>query len=292
MGRKVVTPLRYPGGKSQLTNFVTMIMELNHLYDNEIHKPHINTLVEPFAGGCGLSMELLSNGYVDKLIINDFDRGVYAFWKTLFTDTEWLIDTIWKSPITIDERIKHKKIYNDRHTADIRSLAFAVLFLNRVNRSGILSGGVIGGNDQSGKYKMDCRFNRESIIGKITNLAKYKDSVDVYNMTAIDFIRKFSNVADSLWFLDPPYYVKGAELYKEHMSGLDHKELSEVIKEELKTSKWLLTYDDCDKIRELYNDCSSTDIALNYSAAVHRKQSEFLVYGGLVIPTFKIINDE
>jgi putative adenine-specific DNA methyltransferase len=42
--------------------------------------------------------------------------------------------------------------------------------MNRTNRSGILKAGVIGGKNQNGTYKIDARFNKNSIIERIKKL--------------------------------------------------------------------------------------------------------------------------
>lgn len=44
--------------------------------------------------------------------------------------------------------------------------------MNRINRSGIIKAGVIGGMEKSGLWKLDARFNREDLIFRIEKCGK------------------------------------------------------------------------------------------------------------------------
>ena len=89
------TPLRYPGGKSQIIPLVVEILRENDMFYGEY--------AEPFAGGAGIAMSLLLNSYVDRIHINDIDPAVYAFWFSVLNHTEQLCDLIDEAPVTIDE---------------------------------------------------------------------------------------------------------------------------------------------------------------------------------------------
>lgn len=90
-----LSPLRYPGGKSQLYRFIRFTIESNNI-ENPIY-------VEPFAGGAGLAIELLLNDNVESIIINDFDVAIYSFWYNVLFRTEDLISLIENTPVTISE---------------------------------------------------------------------------------------------------------------------------------------------------------------------------------------------
>ena len=201
---KVYTPLRYPGGKSALAEFVWHTMELSGC--TEI--PYC----EPFAGGAGVAMSLLLQGKVKSVILNDLDTGIYSIWYAIFNDTEWFIEAISNADVTLVVREQQKKVYNELKDSYgySRDLAFATFFLNRVNYSGILTGGPIGGLEQKGKYKLDCRFNKESLIDKIKEIAKYRDNVQLFHMDAVELLKNQSNI---FVFADPPYCQAGDMLY-------------------------------------------------------------------------------
>ena len=214
---KIYTPLRYPGGKSALADFVWHTMELSGC--TEI--PYC----EPFAGGAGVAMSLLLRGKVKSVILNDLDTGIYSIWYAIFNDTEWFIEAINNTEITLAVREQQKKVYNELKNFDAYShdLAFATFFLNRVNYSGILTGGPIGGKEQKGKYKLDCRFNKESLIDKIKEIAKYRDNVQLFHMDAVELLKNQSNI---FVFADPPYWQAGDMLYE---ASVEHSKLAKVL---------------------------------------------------------------
>ena len=67
------TPLRYPGGKQRLAPFIRELLTANNLLGTEY--------AEPYAGGAGIAMELLINGEVSRIHLNDKDYAVYCFWR-------------------------------------------------------------------------------------------------------------------------------------------------------------------------------------------------------------------
>lgn len=88
-----VTPLRYPGGKSRLVPFVENLVEDNG----------IKTFIEPFCGGGGVGFSLLLSGKVEKLVINDLDKGIFAFWWAVLNETESLVKLVKETPITLEK---------------------------------------------------------------------------------------------------------------------------------------------------------------------------------------------
>lgn len=263
------SPLRYPGGKNKTYNYI------KHLIINN----DIRTYIEPFAGGASVALRLLINKDVDRIIINDYDRSIYAFWDVIMNDSERLIELILDTPITMEEWYKQKEIQNNKYDSDELSLAFSTLFLNRTNRSGIIKAGVIGGKMQDGKYKMDCRFNKENIIKRIKLIASFSKNIKVCNYDAKDFIEhEIKYTRKSLTFFDPPYYDKGPDLYTNFYTHDDHVELSKVIKNKMKNRYWILTYDIANEIEKLYGKHEHKRYYLNYSIATPSKGQEFMFF--------------
>ena len=272
---KVYTPLRYPGGKSALAEFVWHTIELNGF--TEI--PYC----EPFAGGAGVAMNLLLQGKVKSVILNDLDTGIYSIWYAIFNDTEWFIEAINNTEITLAVREQQKKVYNELKDSYgySRDLAFATFFLNRVNYSGILTGGPIGGKEQKGKYKLDCRFNKESLIGKIKEIAKYRDNVQLFHMDAIELLKNQSNI---FVFADPPYWQAGDMLYE---ASVEHSKLAKVLCES-KDIHWIATYDNNINVANVYEEygAHSKLFELQYSASRKRKELECMFYKNVAIESF------
>lgn len=272
---KVYTPLRYPGGKSALAEFVWHIIELNGFTDI----PYC----EPFAGGAGVAMNLLLQGKVKSVILNDLDTGIYSIWYAIFNDTEWFIEAINNTEITLAVREQQKKVYNELKNFDAYShdLAFATFFLNRVNYSGILTGGPIGGKEQKGKYKLDCRFNKDSLITKIKEIAKYRDKVHLFHMDAVELLKNQSNI---FVFADPPYWQAGDMLYE---ASVKHLKLARVLCES-KNLHWLATYDNNINVSNVYEEygAHSKLFELQYSASRKRKELECMFYKNVAIESF------
>lgn len=242
-----LSPLRYPGGKSKIYGRVKNLIESNSLCDK--------TYVEPFAGGFGIGIGLLHDDIVQTAVLNDYDSHIYHFWYAVLYQTDTLLEMIADTPITLDERERQKNVYRD-DSADEVSDGFATLFLNRVNFSGVIKGGPLGGLSQNSEYKIDCRFNKIEIAKKIEQIALLRDRIKLYNCDASELITRHlqGRINSSFFNIDPPYVKKGHKLYTNYFKEEDHKQLKEIIAEYLGDTHWIVTYDDCDLIRNIYKD--------------------------------------
>lgn len=272
------TPLRYPGGKAKLTNFIKLVFEENNLLDGHY--------VEPYAGGAGIALALLYQSYVKTIHLNDLNPAVYAFWHSVLNNNDALCRLIHDTPVTMDERDKQREVMLNPMQHDRLALGFATFFLNRTNRSGILMGGVIGGKDQSGDWKLDVRFNKPDLINRIEKLALYRSRIKLYNLDAADLI---SDVlprlpANTLVYLDPPYYVKGKGLYQNHYTHDDHKAIAKQVQKEIKLP-WIVSYDYAPEIMEMYAKSRGIVYGLSYSAQDKYEGMEAMFFSKkLVIP--------
>ena len=272
------SPLRYPGGKSRITNFVAKLIKDNNITGG--------CYVEPFAGGAGVALNLLFDGIVDRIFINDKDRSIYAFWDSVVNHTELFASRIDSINVTIEEWKKQKEIQLNKDYANIFDLGFSTFFLNRTNRSGIIMGGVIGGISQTGKWKIDVRFNKKSLIEKIKNIGKYRNKIHIYNMDAVDFLKEEVSDLDvkkTLVYLDPPYYVKGRQLYMNSFKHDDHVRIFETLKH--LEHYWLVSYDDQPEIRDIYNR-DSISYLLRYTAGRKYNGSEIMFASDNLIVDF------
>lgn len=266
------SPLRYPGGKTRLAGFLYKAVEKNFSENEKI------ILVEPYAGGAGASLKLLFSGKVDKIIINDLDKAIFAFWKIAVSDTDFLINKIRKENIDIEEWKKQKEIYNNP-SSSIKELAFATLFLNRTNRSGIIEGGPIGGMEQAGFWNVQARFTKNTIISRLEKIKEFKNKISVRNLDGIALLRQLEkNKCKNRYFifLDPPYYQKGKSLYLNHYIDKDHKKLLKLLKKS--SLKWVMTYDDVSYIQNLYDKFKKNKFTINHSAFEARQGKEILIF--------------
>ena len=269
------SPLRYPGGKTQLSPFVIDLVRANNLYGG--------VYAEPFAGGAGIAWRLLLNGDMTEVWLNDINPAIFAFWNTVVNRPDQLCERILRTDVTIEEWHRQRSILNDPQ-ANRLDLAFATFFLNRTNRSGILKGGVIGGKEQSGNYKLDCRFNKDDLIHKIQRIHVYREVIRLSRLDAEKCIRKWAKELPrrALLNIDPPYFTQGRDLYLSFYNPEDHTRLAKLV-HNLEVP-WMLTYDDAPEIEALYFDLPIYRKSLIYCAQVKRRASELMVLAPMLRP--------
>lgn len=275
---RTTSPLRYPGGKSCLLDLTSQILILN--------KADRREYAEPYAGGCGLALSLLFGGHVSDIHINDIDPSIWAFWHCVLNETEKFNELIASTPVTIEEWLSQREFLRSQDCTDTLRLGFATFFLNRTNRSGIIKGaGVIGGLQQKGNYKLDCRFNKDGLIKRISRIKKYADRIHLTNLDAIDFLKNKKGYMSSKTFfcIDPPYYKKGSSLYTSFYNPSDHADVANAILS--LEHPWMLTYDDTPEIRSLYKDRRQYCFGINYSLQNRRTGTELMIASkGLRLP--------
>ena len=277
---RYVSPLRYPGGKSQLTNFMKSIFALNNLNGGHY--------VELYAGGASLGLHLLFGGHADHIHINDLNSSVFAFWNSVINDTENLCRRIRDTPVDMDHWRLQRAVQENPTQFSTLELGFSTFFLNRTNRSGIIMGGVIGGKEQNGDWLLDVRYNKTKLIERIEKIAENKDHITLHNRDALELLQELSTKLPekSLIYLDPPYYSKGRRLYTNNYHHDDHATVAAAIKQI--NRRWIVSYDNVARIRKLYEGFDKIAYRLSYSANDHYLGSEVIFFcPGLIIPATK-----
>lgn len=268
---RFTTPLRYPGGKGKLTNYILKLIDINGLSGCDY--------VEPYAGGAGVAINLLLAGRATNVHLNDLNTAIYCFWHSILEETERFCSLIDSTPVTMVEWYKNKDIIANQANYSALEIGFATFFLNRTNRSGILLGGVIGGKEQSGKWKLDARFNKSDLINRIKIIASKKANIHIYNQDAKLFldnvVPKFKK--DTLIYLDPPYYVKGKGLYQNHYGHEDHLSIAKTIKQN-NMHPWIVSYDNTEEINDMYSGLRKVEYGINYSAQSRYQGPEVIFF--------------
>lgn len=272
-----LSPLRYPGGKTQLYPFVKEILKQNKMLGE--------TYIEPFAGGAGLAIKLLLNNDVKRIIINDLDFAIYSIWYCILNYTDDFCQRIKDIDVSVDEWDNQRNIYYSQ-TQSIFDMGLSAFYLNRTNISGVITGGIIGGREQDGTYKIDARFNKVALIEKIKNIAQQRDKITLTNLDTFDFLSEglLNHYYKTFINFDPPYVIKGSQLYQNAFTKEDHKALSTLISKS--SRKWIVTYDICPLVEELYYKFRKAQISVNYSASNSGKAKEYVFFSNnLVIPS-------
>ncbi len=271
------SPLRYPGGKANLTPYLRTIIQ-------NLGIEHCSYF-ELFAGGAGAALNLLFTNVVNQVVLNDADSHIYSFWKSILEQTDEFIQLLETTPTNMESWYHQRDVYNEPENHSMLEIGFSTFFLNRCNRSGIITkAGPIGGFEQKGQYKIDCRFNKTNLIKRIKSIADRRENIEIYNEDTLKFInnhRQRLQRQDSFLYLDPPYFVKGKSLYLNYYTEKDHEELRNLMSE-LRGLNWMISYDDVQEIRDLYAGFNSSIHTLNYSLQTKRSTNEFFVFSDTI----------
>lgn len=234
-----VSPLRYPGGKTALYDFFSNLIEENSLKGIEYS--------EPFAGGAGLALKLLVNGFVSKINLNDLDRAMYSFWYILLEHPEDFISWLKSVEINIENWNYYKTMQTKSNS--IFELGISTFYLNRTNVSGVIKAGPIGGKKQESQYKIDSRFNKVELLKKIDLIHKFKNNINIYNLDGKDFLNNLDQKSH-IFYIDPPYVEKASGLYMNFFKEQQHIELEKNIQQ--LESYWVTSYDTSPLISKIY----------------------------------------
>ena len=266
---KKASPLRYPGGKSAMAGLLGDIRRLNGLGDRAV--------AEPFAGGAGASLTLLYLEETHRIYINDMDLAIHNFWWTLVNRPQPFLNLLSRTRVCLAEWRHQREVYRDGGRVSRLRRGFAAFYLNRCNRSGIImNGGPIGGVAQAGKWKLDARFNKAELRERCEKVAEYRERIRVSCDDGIDFIGGL-DPERTFFFIDPPYFGKGRMLYLNSLNANYHAKLAAYLMT-ISAGAWVLTYDDCPEIRQMYHSWAAIrPFSLRYSAAKRRTGKEILI---------------
>lgn len=273
------TPLRYPGGKQRLSPFIDELLECNGLVGGHY--------AEPYAGGAGVAIELLLSGRAAHVHLNDSSIHIFAVWHSITTDPEGFCRQISAASLNIEDWKRHREVVRHPHEHHLSELGFSTFYLNRCNRSGVLTAGVIGGLAQVGRWRIDARFPRNELVRRVETIAAKAECISVTNMDAEVFICEHVPAhlpSNSLVYCDPPYYERAERLYLNTYAPHDHVRLARVIQNQL-TRRWLVSYDGHPDIVALYAGRRKFEYSLQYSATKSYRGREIFIFSdGLVIP--------
>lgn len=247
--KKRLSPLRYPGGKSKLIDFIGA----------EIDPDQLKTVISPFTGGGSVELALLESGLTNHLILNDKDPDVYNFWHTILTTPDAFIEHIQQHPLSEAlYQTAHDYMLGAKHLAHNQiEQAFLFLINNRCSFSGIYNAGRMGGKNGSLK-DLSQRYNPTTIIKQITMLTDLKTrenvTIEVFNESYETIIETYAWLSNATFFIDPPYITEQAQsIYRHSFNDGHHHSLFRQL-----NSYWhshpgpdlLLFYDNHERINE------------------------------------------
>lgn len=240
--------------------------------------PRPTIYAEPFAGGAGAALRLLVDEQVRAVRINDLAPGIAAFWRCVFYDTERFARKIESAVVDLEQWKQARQIFESPFGQEDLELGFATFFLNRCNRSGILTARPIGGMNQTGKWKIDARFNRVDLAERVRRLGQYRRRVQVSQLDGREFMRTLQPLgSDAFAYVDPPYIVQGENLYLDSLSYDDHRLLAAELR--ASSTPWMLTYDVSERVtEELYAGLRMARFDIAHTAQRQHIGSEIVVF--------------
>ena len=261
-----ISPLRYPGGKSKACKIIDEIIS------KEFDLKNFNKLISSFFGGGSFEF-YMQNKYGYNLIVNDKFEPLMNFWKQIKENNQVLYQKLNEiNEITKEDFTNYKKLLNNINELELNR-AIYYFIINRCS---------FNGSSLSGGFSLEAskkRFTKSSIERlKKLNLSK----LDLFNENFEDFLNKEELFIDdkTLIFLDPPYYLeeKSNKLYGnlgDLHKDFNHLALFNLIK--IKRN-WILTYNNCDFIKNLYKDYKIIDnIKWNYGMNKSKKSNEIII---------------
>lgn len=270
---RYLSPLRYPGGKASLTGYLGSLIDLNDLRGCSYY--------EPYAGGAGAALGLLRSEVVSEIFVNDADERIGAFWSAVLDHGNRFVDQIFTIPLTITEWRKQREICSHPEQHDRFDVGFAAFYMNRCNRSGVLTGsGPIGGYEQNGKWRLDVRFSRSGLAERVIALSRLRECIHLSQLDALIFLKKKiprgGRRSRVFVYLDPPYVNKGQRLYLNSYTERDHASLARHMASQ-KIMPWLMSYDDTTLVRHLYKNQKIASLPIRYSLQTKRSAEELII---------------
>lgn len=267
---------RFPGGKKKLRkNIISKLSEFSG-YD---------LYIEPFFGGGSIGLDFIKNSDVKSIWMNDKDFALSCLWTSVIKCPSLLKYYVRNFTPSVDLFLEYKKyllsdLSFENKFSKIVEIGFKKLAIHQISYSGlgVKSGGPLGGIYQKSKYKINCRWSPEYICKNIDYYNNVFTNLDVKHncCTFFDFEEVFKNKNTSLIYLDPPYFEKGSELYQYSFLEEDHVRLSKILQET--NHHWLLSYDDCEQIRDLYSWATIQECPVTYTINGSIKKQELLIY--------------
>ena len=244
------SPLRYPGGKTRAVKLLT-----------ERLPKDTKTLLSPFFGGGSFE---LSTGLGVKA--NDLFGPLYTFWSVLKSNPEELEKRV-RALMPVEKETFKRLRTTIMDIKDPIDVAAAYYVINRCSFSGSTFCGGFSKEASTGRLN-------ESSLKTLRSLKL--DKVTFSNLDCCEFLERNPESPGTFVYADPPYYISSYIYGKDgdmHES-FDHAKFANTIK---KRKDWLMSYNDCEYIRELYKDCIIESVSWSYGMNASKPSSEILI---------------
>lgn len=267
------SPLRYPGGKTRACRI------LDEIVASRFDVKNFDTLISPFFGGGSFEF-YMQNKYNYSLVVNDKFTPLYNFWKQVKTDKFELCRKLRGIPTVSKSDFVGYRNSIIKLSEDVMQQSIQYFIINRCSFSGAtLSGG----------------FSEEASIKRYTPSSVSRveavdmTRVEVHNMDFEDFLNKclplYSvNISKCILFLDPPYFLEGRKNNLYGINGDMHEEFDHIglFSAISIRNNWILTYNNCSYIRDLYKDYTIIEVGWSYGMNTDKVSSEIVIISTLL----------
>jgi len=230
--KKNNSPFRYPGGK-----FYARKLILESI-------PQHNKYCEVFAGGASI---FFAKSSVSQNVLNDLDFELVNCYRVIKYNVEDLIYLLNGIPATKELHSYYKNEYQPTNNLE---RAFRYYYLNRTSYSGIMKTAncYFGYGDKYSMRPENWPSHLRTCSEKLSNA----------KLECLDFEELLYDLEEDFFlFIDPPYFNADQDKFYNCMfSKEDHYRLARTLKKLNNKFKFLITYDDCDEIREIYSWCN------------------------------------
>ncbi|MBI4326131.1 MAG: DNA adenine methylase [Chloroflexi bacterium] len=256
------SPFRYPGGKTWLVPYIRSWLQ------NKSPRPSV--LVEPFAGGGIVGLTAGFEKLADHVVMVESNPNVAAVWQAIFCgQSSWLAQSIAHFELTNANVLS---VLRSEPTSQ-RERAFATILRNRVQRGGIMASGAgLVKTGENGRG-INSRWYPETLARRIQEIAQIRDRFSFIEGDGIEVIRRYSDVDDASFFVDPPYTTAARRLYQHWQ--VDHRSLFALLAEV--KGEVLLTYDNTREIAALASGSGFQTQAVTPRSASEPKMSKLLI---------------
>ena len=242
----IKSPLRYPGGKSRAVKIIAPLI------------PEFDEYREPFVGG-GSVFVYLKQKYPNKTFwINDLYTNLFHFWKQTQGSPDELIDQVcnWRNEFNNGKEL-HRYLLDNIESFDELRKGAAFFVFNRITFSG---------TTESGGFS-NAAFEKRFTTSSIDRLKLLASILHDTTITNYDYQEVVEKKGENVFiFLDPPYYsATKSALYGKNgnmHTSFDHERFADVLKKS--NHKWLITYDNCEYIKELFSFANIEEWNLTY----------------------------
>jgi DNA adenine methylase len=274
--------MRYPGGKQKMIE--PILSGLRSIFRELSPEAELR---EPFLGGGSVAIAFLKDQPGRRAWLNDADISLATLWHEVIhrADTLKMLVDVFNHGLSAKHFYSYRKaLCSIRTPVDVAlrgSCAIAVMKLavHQLSYSGlgVRAGGPMGGRHQRDPDAIGCRYNADRLCATIDEFQSVLSATRLRqgSCTCQDFEDIFVP-GDACFYLDPPYWKAGPDLYQNSFRREDHERLAGLLKRE--TRPWLLSYDKNPVIQDLYSGWTRIEeVCTGYSINGCSYQHELLI---------------